>query len=122
MSTRANVIVKKGDRNLIFYRHCDGYPEGLGEDLKQCIVSDPTFTLFNIIEDCDLELTDFIHGDIEYLYTLDLNHLTLDYEKLTPFSKISNEDIAKILRLAGEWNTRNLNQVDLFKYIKDNFK
>ena len=122
MSTRANVIVKKGDRKLIFYRQCDGYPENLGEDLKQCIVSDPTFTLFNIIEDCNLELTDSIHGDIEYLYTLDLDGLTLDYEKPTLFSKISDEDIAKILRLAGEWNTKNFNQVDLFKYIKSNFK
>ena len=77
MSTRANVIVKKGDRELIFYRHCDGYPSGLGEDLEKSIVSDPTFTLFNIIEDCDLELTDSIHGDIEYLYILDLDDMSL---------------------------------------------
>ena len=71
--TRANVIVKKGDRELIFYRHYDGYPEGLGEDLKQCFVPDPTYTLFNIIEYCNLEITDSIHGDIEYLYTIDLD-------------------------------------------------
>lgn len=84
MSTRANVIVKKADRELIFYRHCDGYPEELGRDLEGCIVPDQTFTLFNIIEDCDLELTDSIHGDIEYLYTVNMykDFTTLTCEKV----------------------------------------
>ena len=68
--TRANIIVKKGNRRLFFYRHNDGYPDGLGKDLKSCIVEDPIYTLFNIIENCDLEPTDSIHGDIDYLYTI----------------------------------------------------
>ena len=82
MSTRANVIVKKGDRKLIFYRHCDGYPDGLGEELKNCIASNPVDTLFNIIENCNLELTNSVHGDIEYLYILDLGDTTLNYIKV----------------------------------------
>jgi hypothetical protein len=28
MSTRANVIVTDGEDELVFYRHCDGYPDG----------------------------------------------------------------------------------------------
>lgn len=34
MSTRANVIIKSGGEELVFYRHSDGYPESCGEDLK----------------------------------------------------------------------------------------
>lgn len=83
MSTRANVIVKKGDRSLYFYRHCDGYPEELGEDLIDCLVSDPVDTLFNIIENCNLELTDSIHGDIEYLYIIDLDGKLYRYERIS---------------------------------------
>lgn len=79
--TRACVIIKKSDRELIFYRHCDGYPSGLGTDLMECLVSDPTLTLFNIIEDCGLELTDSIHGDIEYLYTIDFDNKTFTCSK-----------------------------------------
>lgn len=29
MSTRANVVLQDGDRKLFFYRHSDGYPEGV---------------------------------------------------------------------------------------------
>ena len=83
--TRANVIVKYGDRKLFFYRHGDGYPEGLGVDLECCInPHDPLGTLFNILEDCDLEITNSIHGDIEYLYTITLNEdfVTMSFVKV----------------------------------------
>lgn len=33
MSTRCNVIIKDSDGKLIFYRHSDGYPEGVKESL-----------------------------------------------------------------------------------------
>lgn len=85
MSTRANVIIRKGDRHLIFYRHCDGYPKGLGVDLECCINPyNPLETLFNILEDCNLEITDSIHGDIEYLYTITLNEdfVTMSFVKV----------------------------------------
>ena len=68
------MIIKHGDRELFLYRHSDGYPKGLGVDLECCInPHDPLETLFNILENCDLEITDSIHGDIEYLYTITLN-------------------------------------------------
>ncbi len=37
MSTRANIIVKEGNENLIFYRHSDGYPEGTIPSLKKFV-------------------------------------------------------------------------------------
>ena len=80
MSTRANVILKKGNRKIYLYRHCDGYPSGLGKELKECINKDPIETIFNIFENTGVELTNGIHGDIEYLYTVDLDDLTINCE------------------------------------------
>lgn len=37
MSTRANIIMKDGNRSLIFYRHSDGYPEGVLPSLKKLV-------------------------------------------------------------------------------------
>lgn len=35
MSTRANVILKEGNEKLFFYRHSDGYPEGVKPSLDK---------------------------------------------------------------------------------------
>jgi len=35
MSTRANIIIRDGHDELIFYRHCDGYPEGILPSLNR---------------------------------------------------------------------------------------
>jgi hypothetical protein len=35
MSTRANIIIKDDYRKLYFYRHSDGYPEGVMPTLKK---------------------------------------------------------------------------------------
>lgn len=37
MSTRANVIIKGDDAELIFYRHSDGYPKCTGADLIEFV-------------------------------------------------------------------------------------
>ena len=37
MSTRANIIITDGDDQLIFYRHSDGYPDGVKETLDEFI-------------------------------------------------------------------------------------
>lgn len=34
MSTRANVIIKDGNDKLFFYKHSDGYPDGMLEQLN----------------------------------------------------------------------------------------
>ena len=44
-----------------FYRHHDGYPEGLGVDIA-CSLLD------NIRLDMEIEELDAKHGDIEYIY------------------------------------------------------
>ena len=45
-----------------FYRHCDGYPEGLGVEIAE------SFTKYSKLLDWEVEALDIVHGDIEYLY------------------------------------------------------
>lgn len=85
MSTRCNIIIKEKDEQpLIIYHHFDGYPEGVGAELKSVIADkiesicgctgNKTFILSRILYDfsTQYEETDNIHGDIEYLYVLDI--------------------------------------------------
>ena len=119
MSTRANIILQDGGKSkLIFYKHSDGYPEGVMPLLEKFMgwaksgqirdnvgqaggwlivlgameynaippfkVDKPAFegaTPYGLIETFDspddwkvgsIEPTTGIHGDIEYLYIVDL--------------------------------------------------
>ena len=54
--------------NAQFYRHSDGYPEGLGVDLAESIVND-----FHI-DHIEIEHVDVVHGDIEYIYYIWQDH------------------------------------------------
>jgi len=104
MSTRCNVVIKddSGDE-LIFYRHSDGYPEGVKESLntflnmvKQGLIRDNVMQAAGHLilighEEYNgrlnstsmgwkvgaYEPTTQIHGDIEYLYTIDLDKKTI---------------------------------------------
>lgn len=85
MSTRCNVVIK-GNKDVILYRHMDGYPEITGKELKSITKQarneghDADWvlnTLKNImrkdykgVERRRYEDTDSIHGDIDYLYTI----------------------------------------------------
>ena len=96
MSTRCNVIVKDAYGHLVFYRHCDGYPEGVKDTLltfmervENGVYRDNVeqsagwlvvlgYEEYKDIRDFDswevgaYEPSVGIHGDIEYLYVLDL--------------------------------------------------
>lgn len=111
MSTRANIIIKDGDDKLIFYRHSDGYPEGVAATLNEFIqlvrdgkirsnVSQAAGWLIALgqeeyetslknIRSADpssysnwkmgaYEPTTEIHGDIQFLYEIDLEQKTLN--------------------------------------------
>lgn len=109
MSTRANIIIKDEYCTLYFYRHSDGYPSCTFEDLKG-FVKDYTTNHFRLdagqsaghlilrghaeyktdgLLDNDsmswkvgsYEPTDQIHGDVEYVYTINLIKRTLSYGK-----------------------------------------
>lgn len=97
MSTRANIILKDGIEELIFYKHCDGYPDGtlpllqkfldwvktgkIRDNIVQAsgwliLLGADTKTVpqdgFDGGKCGDIEPTTHIHGDIEYLYVVDL--------------------------------------------------
>ena len=93
MSTRANYIFKSGRKTLAtFYIHHDGYPEGAAEYFHKALIygngkinSPDTFLRAN--DAC--EISD-IHGDIEYLYELDVNTQKIKIYKIV-FTETGNE-------------------------------
>ena len=108
MSTRCNVIIKdetKDKDDVIYvYHHCDGYPEGVGAELKYIIENCYTEAFLNRTSIakllCDYpseygpyEMTTDIHGDIEYLYVLTvLEDGTVKYQCIdVPFGKYNYE-------------------------------
>ena len=56
--------------NAQFYKHHDGYPEGLGLDLANCIVKDGSWNGVTM----EIEHVDVVHGDIEYMYYIWQDH------------------------------------------------
>lgn len=120
MSTRANIIIKDSYSKLYFYRHSDGYPEVTGKSLKSFVKKytknkfrlDATqsagwliikgyqeyFKYKKSLFDSDwkvgaYEPTTKIHGDIEYLYIIDLDTRELKMisgqkETLKPFKTV----------------------------------
>ena len=97
MSTRCCVKVIKefdnGTKEVMLYHHHDGYPEGVGYDLKNRAeywakthpgnswdIDDIVNTLIKDTED-EYEYTSYNHIDIEYLYTIDCNKMTIKCNK-----------------------------------------
>lgn len=84
MSTRAHIRIKDGRDLFLLYHHHDGYPEGIGVDLKKflsaknywcgdCIANE----LVKSKDDDEYEITSCLHGDEEYIYVIDCNNKTL---------------------------------------------
>ena len=66
-----------------FYRHSDGYPEGLGVDLAESIVKNWH------IDHVEIEHVDVVHGDIEYMYYIWQDHgksIWMSIFEMNPFS------------------------------------
>lgn len=147
MSTRANIVIKDSqwgmERELWFYRHCDGYPEGALPTLKRFCdwvrdgkirdnvgqaagwliligaeeyaydwhtdkirslqeVASPRDDSFSGWKCGAYEPTTGEHGDIEFLYTIDLTNRILSVKDIydgkvveVPFDDIDVDEIAK---------------------------
>lgn len=82
MSTRCNIIIEDQNQKITLYHHHDGYPEGVGLYLYNNIgekiktgywrATDVANMLIKSKDDDEYELTTGLHGDIEFLYTIDL--------------------------------------------------
>ena len=115
MSTRANVIIKDANTTLYFYRHSDGYPDHCGKDLVEFVKdygkngimrSNATQSAGWLIirghqeylksgftnhpgyawKVGAYEPTSDIHGDVEYIYTIDLQWDCPLFEGIVPES------------------------------------
>jgi hypothetical protein len=73
MSTRATIRFATREEGVTFnehpekwhaqfYKHHDGYPEGLGVDIAESILN------YEKLDGWELEHIDTVHGDIEYMY------------------------------------------------------
>lgn len=118
MATRANIIIKDLYNKLYFYRHSDGYPSETFEDLKKFVKGYTTgkmrtnvgqsagwLIVHGMFKD-DLpdymkwkvgnyEPTTDIHGDIEFLYVIDLSDMTLRVTDVYTKDVIDIYDFAK---------------------------
>lgn len=86
MSTRANYIFIKNDIRLgIAYIHYDGYPSGAANYFQKALllgdgrINNPKDFL---IANPEAEICADIHGDIEYLYTFDIDRQTILKEEI----------------------------------------
>ena len=82
MATRANIVIYFEDWNnpwefnkvVTLYRHWDWYPSGLWLDLHQHLLDGKVRGDRDIIhlvcKDPNIQLTDCIHWDIDYLYNI----------------------------------------------------
>ena len=79
MSTRATIRFATREEGVTFnehpkkwhtqfYKHHDGYPEGLGLDIADSILNNAKLTNW------ELEHVDTVHGDIEYIYYIWQDH------------------------------------------------
>ena len=91
MSTRCQVFVKDNSKKkttALLYHHWDGYPEGVGKELKKVfkeyrkIVNGSDVRWFLDFLPRAYEDADCIHGDLEYLYVVDLCSGEISYRKV----------------------------------------
>ena len=80
MSTRCHVvIIEPNDTEHYIYHHFDGYPDGVGKELKKILESCPSYDWETIMEKIldysdEYEEDNGIHGDEEYIYEIDTNN------------------------------------------------
>lgn len=78
MATRCNIVIERGDETAYLYHHYDGMPERVGAELEKFLAqtSNSQMTPNSVYKGLrylygdGYELSDGIHGDIEYLYTI----------------------------------------------------
>lgn len=95
MSTRCCLIIKSGysdNSRIVLYHHHDGYPEGVGVQLKKVLSGYKDWQIREHalrflpnelvkneagLNDNEWEITTEVHGDIDYLYVLNCKARTL---------------------------------------------
>ena len=128
MSTRCNVIIKNATERVQMYHHHDGYPDGVGQDLeeyfkeleKEEVAHTPAAIADYLCADerqdeyeREAETT-HLHGDIEYLYVIDLDDDTINCRKVWLWDiEASDDDV-----IAGAIDGTKECQVEYVKHIE----
>lgn len=105
MSTRCQAFISAAGKPVAtIYRHCDGYPTGMGKDL--CEIASRTkfpgdmvakiLTAYDF--DAELETIDAKHGDTEYEYYV---NFPSEYGECSP--NITVKSLRTYTTLSGEW-------------------
>lgn len=91
MSTRCNIIINgyRG-RRIYLYHHHDGYPEGVGVQLRKVQQEHPNLFRYSLtyianyllkdglgLNDKEYEITTGLHSDIEYCYVINIKARSL---------------------------------------------
>lgn len=119
MSTRANILIQYGETSIYIYRHCDGYPAGLGVDLAEKVTKAKNAAdLVRLLlaekyakQSYEkkarhvYELTTEFHGDIEWAYVV--HYPTHRFAKQEP-TVIGVSDLEFGARLSPEERERHL--------------
>ncbi|MDY6373964.1 MAG: hypothetical protein SPK91_06095 [Bacteroidales bacterium] len=89
MSTRATIkVVKNGETQYRIYHHCEGFPEGVGKELKEFLSNPDNYDADRLWEQgvnnglegdlsYEFESITFMHGDEEFEYTIDTDNKKL---------------------------------------------
>ncbi len=86
MSTRAHIRIIEGNDTFLLYHHHDGYPEGVGSDLKQFLSQRRWWYADEIANDLikgkldkddEYEIASCLHGDEAYIYVINCDDRTL---------------------------------------------
>ena len=83
MGTRAAIIIKESTNEINIYHHCDGYPEGVGQELtdfaSNCKVWESVKIFAEMLNEYDdaYRYTSDVHGDEEYIYLVDIPTKTI---------------------------------------------
>lgn len=98
MSTRATIILTYEVGNSVqLYHHTDGYPEYMGEMLSAFLktvffLPNSDSSMYNLLKaekHFEFEKSGIRHGDIEYIWYLNLKDGTVSYTKTDPlFDKV----------------------------------
>ena len=108
MSTRCNIIVTGRHNGRVYlYHHHDGYPEGVGADLKKASekwFNRNWFSAYSVandliknkagLNDDEYELSSVIAGDIDYLYVINCKARTVRCFEVTEWD-MALSDIIK---------------------------
>jgi hypothetical protein len=105
MSTRANILLVEMGNHLWMYHHWDGYSSWLGKKLMEKMekhqkdyadIFDIANELIKDKDDDAYEITPRRHGDIEYLYVINITDRSIECIKTSFSTEYNDKNLLKV--------------------------